>query len=223
MTINLLAGTGEIIRWRETTRPTLKPAPWLTDGLIGARLLSADFKDARVAPIVVGIAFERQRRHVVDVEGMIKASVDADYLTVPPVKEFNPHNALKNSVRTTLEASARGKKRPDVALFPGYVFPDVLGGGLYLDNTLSDGTCTPERLAPASGVLSESYGIGTICVGSEVLVQNDFGFTPDLSLPSVVREAMHPEHKGGDIKPSIQGFVRAARVVQELEQRTSLH
>lgn len=218
MTVSLLAGTSEILRWQNEIRPNIQRADWLTSPLVDAGILPNEFMHSRVAPVVIGVALSRMNNNSGVMEGKVKASADLDYLRASPGTEFNPHSKLKNSVRSTLERDAT-RKKPDIALFPGYVFPDVFDGSMYLDDTLSDGTCTSARFAPAAGVLSSSYRIPNIFVGTEALVHNDYGFSPDFALPSVIREALKPHTKGGKIKADTTLFRDAAKTIRMLQSK----
>ncbi len=223
MSVNLLSGTSEISHWNNDVVPSIKPADWLTAPLVEAGILSDEFYGARVAPIVVGLGFPNLRRPQPEESGFVKGSVDLDYLVRPPEAHFNPHAELKNRVRKTLEDRVAGPKKPRISLFPGYVFPDVAGGSLYLDDTLSDGECTVEQFSPASEVLGNAYNLGNICVGTSALVVSEYGYIPKVSLPSVIREALAPS-KNGKIDHSKARFkVAAANVLRFQEQSAQSH
>jgi hypothetical protein len=221
MSINIIHGTSDVAKWHDRSRPDIQTANWLTVPLVLGGVLPEEFAHARVAPIVVGVGFERQRGHAKGKEkdGFLKASIDSDYLVRPPEAHYNPHNTIKNRVRSLLEARVKGGK-PEISLYPGYIFPDVSGGALYLDNTLSDGECTVETISPAGEILSRTYGLGTICVGTEAVVVNDYSYVPEVSLPSVVREALAP-NKSNTFDLSPKNFARASDFVKSISGPTT--
>lgn len=198
--LDVLVNTADINKWREG-RSTIKAAKWLTQGLVESGALPEEFRDTRVAPIVIGLASVGRRHRTAGNVRYLKAAIDPDYLIRTPAGKmdpskpetlFNPHSGLKNSVRKHF--SDNDLENPH--FYPGYVFPDVAGGAAYLDNQLSDSDCTAESLAPASRILSDAYEIGVLCVGTEALVSNEYGYSPDVSIPSLVRTTLAPGKNG---------------------------
>lgn len=209
---NVLISSHDIDLWREQHRPGIGTADWLTGPLVEGGILSEDFYGARVAPIVVGVGRPHKSYQKGGVpSSYIKAGIDTNYLTNPPEDFFNPHNLIKGAVRKVLEDRIPGKKDPTLSLYAGYVFPDVAGGTVLLDGTLSDENCTVNAIKDSAGALGVAFDLGNISIGNQPVLKNEYGFTPEVALPSLLREAIEPNARGRiEVSPDV---LRAAKQV----------
>lgn len=212
--VDALVSTGDAVRWQELQRPQIQKAGWLTTNLVRGEVLPGDFQDARVAPVVVGLSTLTERRRDVAPVTLVKSSVDTEYLSKQPVTEFFPHEAIKKHVRSELDRRANGRKGETV-LFPGYIFPDVAGGTLYLDDGMFDRTCDIRSVIPAARLIGQMFGIAGITVGHRPVIRNQYTYVPAVSVPSVIRTALAPG-RSGRISPNANSFAAAKRRVFDL-------
>jgi hypothetical protein len=215
--MNIITGTDDVLRWRNESRDRIQTADWLTGPLVESGTLPEEFYGARIAPIVIGLATPAARDRLNEYDVYLKGAIDSAYLMEEPELYYNPHYELKNTVRNHLTGVTPGKKKPLIIPYPGYIFPDVSDGTLFLDGTLCDSECSPEAIKPAASVLALTFSVSNIVVGNEVLVSNSYGYTPEASLPAVVRAALAPTSKHGVIDISAASFTKARREIIALE------
>lgn len=212
LALDALVSTGDANRWLELRRPSIEQAGWLTDPLVRAEVLPSEFRAARIAPVVVGLSTLPERRHDVAPMTLVKASIDPAYLATPPTSEFFPHEAIKKHVRDELDrraGKARGReaRNAKTVMFPGYVFPDVAGGTIYLDDALYDSPCTIKAILPAAELIGQMFDMAGIVVGHRPITRNTHTYVPPVSIPAVVRTALTPVK--GRIPRDSEAFRRA--------------
>lgn len=203
-------------QWSDVQRPAVQQARWLTSSLVRADILPESFQDARVAPIVVGKVTVSSRGGAGEAT-LVGTGVDLDYLATPPKGEYFPHERIKDRVRKGLDGFEKTNRKRETVLFPGYVFPDVAGGTLYLDGALCDSAFSADALRPVIRRVATAYELGCICVGTTALVKAPRSFVPLDPIPSVIREALKPNTRG-IITPTVQAFRQASRTIGSLSR-----
>lgn len=193
----------------------IKPANWLTKHLVDAYILPVDFKNARIAPSVVANTHIQKRGEPPHLSISIMA--DPDYLDTPPTDQFFPHESIKNSLRKYI-GRIHGKPGRgttiDTSMYPGYVFPDMSGGSIYLDDELADPELSIESIRPAVRRASAAYDLSCIALGSIMLTGDRRSFVPLVPLPSVIREALRPSTRGINLNPN--NFVKARKNIERM-------
>lgn len=203
-----------ISAWKQSRAQVDHRADWLVGGLVGGGVLPYEFRGARVAPVVAGIA---RPINALDQPTYVHMAMDPRSESLQPAAGgYNPHYGLKRQVGGTLKEATsdikRGRKARvgfDATLFPGFVFPDVVGGTLLLDSVLTDPDCTEGKVRNIAGQIAKQYGLETIYVGDKLVYPrrgNENVPSIYFSMPTVARMALAGEvqgRRGRNISPKV--------------------